>query len=121
MKTTMDVPHEAESAQAGLWNGAGGRAWVEGQDLLDRMLQPFEEILLKEVPAGIVGRVLDVGCGTGSTTLAVTRLLGAKGSCTGIDISEPMIACARARAKREGAAATFIRANAQSYAFEPAS
>jgi SAM-dependent methyltransferase len=65
--------------------------------------------------------VLDVGCGTGSTTLAAARLLGEKGHCTGIDISEPMITAAQARAEREGAPASFIRANAQDHAFEPAS
>ena len=65
--------------------------------------------------------MLDVGCGTGSTTLAVARLLGAKGRCIGIDISDPMIAAARARAERERTPASFIRANAQTHAFEPAS
>jgi SAM-dependent methyltransferase len=64
---------------------------------------------------------LDVGCGTGSTTLAVARLLGAKGHAIGIDISEAMIAAARARAAREGASASFVRANAQIHEFEPTS
>jgi SAM-dependent methyltransferase len=39
---------------------------------------------------------------------------------TGIDISEPMIARARERAARDGSAATFIRADAQTHPFEPA-
>jgi SAM-dependent methyltransferase len=66
--------------------------------------------------------VLDVGCGTGATTLAVARLLAsAKGDCVGIDISEPMIAAARERARREGFPATFICADAQRHAFAPAS
>jgi len=65
--------------------------------------------------------VLDVGCGTGSTTLAFARALGAKGRCTGIDISGPMIAAARARAELESTAVSFIQADAQVYAFEPAS
>jgi len=64
--------------------------------------------------------VLDVGCGTGGTTLAVARLFGAKGGCVGIDVSEPMIALARARAEREGTPVVFIRANAQDFVFEPA-
>jgi SAM-dependent methyltransferase len=42
------------------------------------------------------------------------------GRCTGIDISEPMIACARALAEREDSTADFICADAQVYAFEPA-
>jgi SAM-dependent methyltransferase len=117
----MDVTQQTHSEQAALWNGPAGRAWVEVQDLLDQVLKPFEVLLVEAVCAGSGGRVLDVGCGTGSTTLAVARLPGAKGRCTGIDISEPMIAVARARAEREGASATFIRADAQIYAFEPAS
>ncbi len=65
--------------------------------------------------------MLDVGCGTGGTTLAVARRLGTLGHCTGIDISEPMIAAARARAEREGTPASFIRADAQEHLFAPAS
>ena len=64
--------------------------------------------------------MLDVGCGTGSTTLAVARRLGRDGRCVGIDISEPMIAAARARAERAKASpASFICADAQTHAFEP--
>ncbi len=117
----MDVTHPADDEQAALWNGRAGRAWVDAQAFLDRMFKPFEELLVEAVSAGARSRVLDVGCGTGSTTLAVARRLGAKGCCIGIDISEPMIATARARAEREGAPASFIRANAQVHALEPAS
>ncbi|WP_317987816.1 class I SAM-dependent methyltransferase [Hyalangium gracile] len=81
----------------------------------------MEELLVQAVSAGAGRRVLDIGCGTGSTTLAVARLLGAQGRCTGIDISAPMITAARARAEREGTPASFIIANAQTHAFEPAS
>ena len=41
--------------------------------------------------------------------------------CVGIDVSAPMIAFARTRAQRERATASFICADAQTYAFEPAS
>jgi SAM-dependent methyltransferase len=85
------------------------------------LFKPFEQLLVEAVSAASARRVLDVGCGTGSTTLAVARLLGANGRSTGIDISDPMLAAARARAEREGAPASFIRANAQTHAFEPAS
>jgi SAM-dependent methyltransferase len=116
----MDVMHEIGDEQTRLWNGAAGRAWVDEQRLLDRIFKPFETPLVEAVGSGHGRRVLDVGCGTGSTTLAVARLLGANGRVTGIDVSEPMIAAARARAEREGAPATFICANAQHFAFEPA-
>ena len=64
--------------------------------------------------------MLDVGCGTGSTTLAVARRLGATGRAIGIDLSGPMTDAARARAEREGSPASFVCADAATYAFEPA-
>lgn len=106
--------------QEQLWNGSAGRAWIEAQDILDGLFQPFEERLVQAVPAASGGRVLDVGCGTGSTTLALARRLGPRGRAVGIDLSAPMLALAQARAEREGIAAEFIRADAQTYPFEPA-
>lgn len=118
----MDVTRAVDNEQTTLWNGLAGRAWVEEKELLDQIFKPFENLLVEAVSVGNpVGRVLDVGCGTGTTTLAVARLLGDRGHSAGIDISDPMIAAARARTKREGVTATFICANAQAYTFEPAS
>jgi SAM-dependent methyltransferase len=107
--------------QAKLWNGSAGCAWVEAQALLDRTLQPFEDLLVEAVAASGARRVLDVGCGTGSTTRAVASLLGAGGRSVGIDISEQMIEAARMRAAQDGQAATFICADAQTHRFEPCS
>ena len=117
----MDVRHETGGEQTQLWNGPAGRAWVDAQELLDQILEPFQALLVAAVAAGPRGRVLDVGCGTGSTTLAVARLLGAEGRCIGIDISDPMIAAAQARAERKGSSARFLCADAQAHAFETAS
>ena len=117
----MDVTQQTEHEQTALWNGRAGHAWVEAQEFLDQMFKPFEDLLVEAASAGSRSRVLDVGCGTGSTTLAVARLLGTKGRCTGIDISDPMIAAAWVRAERESTPANFIRADAQTHAFEPAS
>jgi SAM-dependent methyltransferase len=120
-ENVVETTHQANEEQATLWNGPGGRGWVEAQLVLDQVLRPFEDLLVKAVGDRPRGCVLDVGCGTGSTTLAISRLLGAKGRCSGIDISEPMLEAARARAERESTPVRFIRADAQIYAFEPAS
>ena len=104
--------------QITLWNGTAGRAWVDEQALLDRVLAPFQDLLLEAVRASPARQVLDVGCGTGSTAVVVARLLAGSGRCTRIDVSEPMIAAARARAERERAPASFVRADAQVHAFE---
>jgi SAM-dependent methyltransferase len=117
----MDATHETNEEQTALWNGAAGHAWVDEQELLDRILRPFGDLLVDAAAAASPGTVLDVGCGTGSTTLAVARRLGASARCVGVDISEPMIAAARARAEREATPATFTCADAQAYPFEPGS
>ncbi|QNK67513.1 class I SAM-dependent methyltransferase [Variovorax sp. PAMC26660] len=117
----MTITHPTGDEQAKLWNGPAGRAWVDTQASLDHLFQPLEDLLVEAASAGTGGRVLDVGCGTGATTLAVARLHSAKSQCVGVDISEPMIAAARNRAEREGSPASFICANAQTHAFEPAS
>jgi SAM-dependent methyltransferase len=117
----MDSTPPSNSEQAALWNGLAGHAWVDEQALLDRILQPFQDVLLAEVAAASARRVLDVGCGTGSTTLAVARLLGDEGRCTGVDISAPMVDLARLRTAREGVPATFLCADAQVHAFDPRS
>jgi SAM-dependent methyltransferase len=119
--TIMDVTDRTNHEQTARWKGVAGCAWVEMQELLDRTLQPLEDLLLEAVSIRPGDRVLDVGCGTGGTTLAVARLLGAGGRCVGVDISDPMIAAARARAEGSGTQASFIRADAQTHAFEPAS
>ena len=113
--------HTEGNEQAALWNGRAGRAWVDAQESLDRLFTPFEHLLVNEVRAAHGRRVLDVGCGTGATTLAIARAFGTEGGCTGADISEPMIAVARARAGREGAPASFVCGDAQRHPFEPAS
>jgi SAM-dependent methyltransferase len=108
------------SEQTALWNGAGGHGWVALQESVDQMYQAIEDLLVDAITSETTSRVLDVGCGTGGTTVAVARRLGATSRCTGIDISEPMIAAAHDRAEREGVPVTFIVADAQTYAFERA-
>ena len=106
--------------QSRLWNGPAGSAWVEAQPSLDQMFRPFEELLAGAASAANARRVLDVGCGTGATTLAAARALGERALCTGVDISQPMIELARARALREGLRAEFVVADAQAHAFDTA-
>lgn len=109
---------QTEGDQQALWNVAG-QAWVEAQSLIDDLFRPIENLLVDAVAGGPGRCVLDVGCGTGGTTIAIARRLGDGSRCAGIDISEPMLAAARARADRERIPATFICADAQTHAFEP--
>jgi SAM-dependent methyltransferase len=117
----VDTTQQANAEQIALWNDTAGRAWVETQETLDAVLAPFEDRLVEAVAARKATRVLDVGCGTGSTTLAIARQVGPKGIAVGVDISQPMIALAKQRAERASAKPRFLCADAQTYAFEPAS
>ena len=100
--------------QQELWNTTGGNAWVDLREVLDGMFRNIETLLAEGVGTG--QRVLDVGCGTGGTTLALARRTG---RATGIDISAPMIAVARDAAAAASVPAEFVCADAQQYSFAP--
>lgn len=117
----MQSRQEANEAQARLWNARAGEIWAEQQEMLDRLLGPFERTLVGAVAQFGANDVLDVGCGAGATTLAAAWHLGKQGRCTGVDISVPLIGVARRRAEEAGlGTCRFIAADAQTYAFEPA-
>lgn len=116
----MSEAHQQNRDQAARWNEASGRIWVEMQEVLDGMLAPLVAPLLEEAFPGEGGRVLDIGCGAGATTLAMARRLGPTGLCLGVDISGPLVAAARARAAASGlASAAFVQADAQTHGFDP--
>jgi SAM-dependent methyltransferase len=81
------------------WNGPGADRWTAYQERLDRALAPFghEAIVRGRIQKG--ERVLDVGCGCGATLLELAETVGREGRVVGVDVSEPMLAQAKARAK----------------------
>jgi SAM-dependent methyltransferase len=113
-----DIGPPAGVDQSALWNGPAGHGWVAAQETLDRMFAGFETMLAGAVAEGNATDVLDVGCGTGATTLAVARRVGDAGAAVGIDLSEPMLARARERAGT--LPATFVRGDAGTHPFPPA-
>ncbi|MEM9423113.1 MAG: class I SAM-dependent methyltransferase, partial [Pseudomonadota bacterium] len=116
--TLMDNDENTNADQDALWNGPGGDVWVRSQPLLDDTFRPFERRLVGLTTERRPKRLLDVGCGTGSTTIAMARGLASEGACTGIDISKPMLETAKARATEAGLQIQFINADAQTHAFD---
>jgi SAM-dependent methyltransferase len=105
--------------QAALWNGAAGCAWVEARDVLDKMLAPFEKLLIEQGLHDDTRQALDIGCGAGATTLAAARRLGHGGKSVGVDISAALLEVAKQRATDARLDnASFICADAQTHAFE---
>ena len=93
--------------------------WAEAQEKRDRDHAPMTEAVLKLAAASPGEHVLDIGCGSGTTTLRLAEQVGADGSVTGIDLSAPMLAVAERRAREIGSHAQFIEADVTDYAFAP--
>ena len=62
-------------------------------------------------------RVVDIGCGTGASSIALAERVGRTGEVLGIDVSAPMLARAAERLP-PGAPVKFVRADATTYRFD---
>ena len=87
----------ANEQQTEFWSGSGGEYWVVNQQQMDTMLQPLGEQALARLDLGDVRHLLDIGCGTGSTTLDIAARLSDGARVTGADLSVPMTDYARSR------------------------
>lgn len=122
----MSVARQTDDEQAKLWNGVAGKGWMETQELMDRLLKPFEDMLVDAAIARSARMVLEVGCGAGGVAFALARRLQdifgerADTGVVGVDISAPMIAAANARLDKEAVPIRVICADAQTHRFEPA-
>ncbi|MFI5001053.1 MAG: class I SAM-dependent methyltransferase [Reyranellales bacterium] len=114
MKSTAELAAD----QAAFWNGPGGKGWLASYDRIESTISAFGQAVLAAAAAQPGERVLDVGCGTGGTTAALAHAVGSQGQVLGVDISEPLVAGARAR---KIANATFAANDATTYPFEAAS
>lgn len=108
---------ELAADQAAFWNGPGGASWLASYDRIQQSIAGFGDAVLAAAAAQPGEKVLDVGCGTGTTTAALARAIGANGHVLGVDISEPLIAAARAQ---HIANARFELGDAATFAFEHA-
>jgi ubiquinone/menaquinone biosynthesis C-methylase UbiE len=107
------------AAQVEYWNTGTGPTWAELQEPLDRQLAPLGHAAMAALQPRPGEQVLDIGCGSGETSLELAAAVTPGGQVTGADISRPMLEVARRRA--EGMAALrFVEADAQTYPFTPA-
>ena len=115
---TNTTAQSANADQIAFWNARAAETWVELQDRLDLFLAPFGQTTLDAAELRAGQRVLDLGCGCGTTTLELARAVGPSGQAVGIDISSTMLEHARQRATQTSVAnARFENADAQTHAF----
>lgn len=100
--------------QIEFWTGEGGRRWLAAEALAERTVGPFGAAAMAEAAPQPGETVLDVGCGSGATTVELAQAVGPGGSVVGLDVSPPLLEAARARAAAaELATVSFIEADAQ--------
>jgi SAM-dependent methyltransferase len=111
----------ANAEQYEWWNGDAGQRWARDAESRDLRMAPIADALFAVARIRGGEAVLDIGCGCGATTLRAARDAGPGGSALGIDLSGPMLAVARRRAREQGATnVTFTRADAQIHALPAA-
>jgi SAM-dependent methyltransferase len=107
----------ANADQASFWTEGAGQKWVEQQQVLDAFLQPVLDGVLSRAGLQPGQSVLDIGCGTGASTLQAAEIVGQTGTVLGVDFSPTMLALAgrRAAGKRN---VRFLEADAEDHPFD---
>jgi SAM-dependent methyltransferase len=109
------------AGQIAYWNADGGDTWVALQKYMDAQLEPYGRRVLEALAPAPGDHILDVGCGSGQTSLQLGQAAGQGGAVVGLDISRPLLDLARRRAAEAGAPnVSFLEADAQTHAFAPA-
>ncbi len=92
----------ANEEQADYWNGSAAQGWMRRKDAVDRMFAALTEEAIGEAGFHRGEHVLDLGCGCGSTTLAIAQRVGPEGRVTGFDLSRAMVVVASRRVREAG-------------------
>ena len=102
---------------AAAWDGAEGTHWAAQADRYEATGRRYGEALLRAAAVRPGDTILDIGCGTGSSTLALARM-APDGSVLGVDLSAKMLQHAGDVAEREGLTnVSFEQADAQVHPF----
>jgi SAM-dependent methyltransferase len=115
------MPGEGPNApQAAYWNGPSTRAWAREHERIDARFAPILDRLLARAAAQPGERVLDIGCGSGTSTIALAERVGPAGRVLGIDIAAESVEVARRRIDAAGLAqAEVLLADAATHPFPP--
>ncbi len=111
----------ANEEQAEYWGKSDpGAKWLTYEDQLDHLMAPVLKLVLDRAGLAPGMAVLDIGSGTGVSTLAAARHVGPDGHVLAADISQPFLDRAAARAAEKGLKnITFQYADAQTFDFPP--
>jgi len=108
----------ANQDQVDFWNGRMGHEWVVLQERMDANLSAIHQALMPFAAPKAGEAVLDIGCGTGTTSMALADAVGPKGRVTGLDVSREMLGLAKQRGAGR-ANLNFVESDASQAAFQP--
>ena len=103
----------ANIEQAEFWSRLAP-TWLELEDQMEEVGGPPGELAMDRLELQPGQRVIDLGCGSGRTTLELAARVGPGGEVAGVDISAEMLARGRERAARVGTGnVAFVHADVQ--------
>jgi ubiquinone/menaquinone biosynthesis C-methylase UbiE len=84
------------------WNSAQTRAWADEYDVIDRLFAGLTRVALDHAAPKLGERVIDIGCGSGTTVLELAARVGPTGYVLGADVSKPSVEKAQERIAAAG-------------------
>jgi ubiquinone/menaquinone biosynthesis C-methylase UbiE len=92
----------ANAREVQYWNSAQTRAWADEYDVIDRLFAGLTRVALDHAAPKLGERVIDIGCGSGTTVLELAARVGPTGYVLGADVSKPSVEKARERIAAAG-------------------
>src|SRR5258708_32733539 len=109
------IAQTGNAGQVAYWNGPHGKLWAKEQEKRDRDHAPMTEAGLALAAPKPGEFVLDIGCGSGTTTLKLAARVAPSGEAVGVHTSAPVLAVALRRAAGTKGRARLIQGDPTDY------
>lgn len=87
----------ANEKQKNYWTNVAGKKWLAMGGAMEARFVSVNDVLMARASLQTGEAVLDIGCGTGVTSLTAARLVGPSGRVRGVDVSEPLLDVAKSQ------------------------
>jgi len=102
------------------WNSITTQVWADQHETVDRLFAGLTQVVLELAAPAPGERVIDIGCGSGTTVLELAKYVGPGGYVLGADVSRHFVERARERIAAAGIRnANVLLADVSTHAFQP--